>query len=456
VVRRKTKTGLVFALRFYAYGERHYLTLGAEEAGWSRSRAEEELQNVMADVRRGIWVPPVRCDSKSSTEDETGKPGDPNFHRFASDWLAGRKGEISERGIEYYTWALTHHLLPFFAGWRLSEITVEAVDAYRQFKIRQSEERRAALDRGRPKLPRTESPARPLSPATINKTIDVLQAVMALAVEYGHIDRNPASGRRRRLKVPPRASAYLDSVEQIEALLEGAHRLDNQPGARTSGRHALISTLLLAGLRAGEACALRWRDVDLANGRIYVGQSKTQAGLREVTLLPLLRDILATHKAAAATADPDAPVFVSASGKARDRDNLRNRVLDPALREADKILTGGGHPPIAGRITPHKLRHTFASILVACGEDPASVMAQIGHTDPKFTLRIYTHLMRRDEAERTRLEALVFGAASARMTSDPRHPQQMAVAPESHGAPKPTTGEAEGVSLQPQLKGDDL
>jgi hypothetical protein len=36
-------------------------------------------------------------------------------------------------------------------------------------------------------------------------------------------------------------------------------------------------------------------------------------------------------------------------------------------------------------------------------------MAQLGHTDPKFTLRVYTHLMRRDPAERARLSALVHG-----------------------------------------------
>jgi integrase len=69
-------------------------------------------------------------------------------------------------------------------------------------------------------------------------------------------------------------------------------------------------------------------------------------------------------------------------------------------------------------VTPHKLRHTFASILVACGEDPASVMAQLGHTDPSFTLRIYTHLMRRDPAERARLKALVHGEPLDPRTAD--------------------------------------
>ncbi|MGH7489936.1 MAG: tyrosine-type recombinase/integrase, partial [bacterium] len=83
------------------------------------------------------------------------------------------------------------------------------------------------------------------------------------------------------------------------------------------------------------------------------------------------------------------------------------RVLAPALALADKLLIERGQRPISHGMSPHKLRHTYASILVACGEDPASVMAQLGHTDPNFTLRIYTHTMRRDPAERARLKALV-------------------------------------------------
>ena len=59
--------------------------------------------------------------------------------------------------------------------------------------------------------------------------------------------------------------------------------------------------------------------------------------------------------------------------------------------------------------TPHRLRHTFASILVAIGKDPTYVMQQLGHTDPAFTLRVYSHTMRRSEVERERLKALVQG-----------------------------------------------
>lgn len=51
-----------------------------------------------------------------------------------------------------------------------------------------------------------------------------------------------------------------------------------------------------------------------------------------------------------------------------------------------------------------------ASILVALGVDPGSVMDQLGHADPGFTLRVYRHAMRRDPAAKARLRTLVGGA----------------------------------------------
>jgi Phage integrase family len=60
-------------------------------------------------------------------------------------------------------------------------------------------------------------------------------------------------------------------------------------------------------------------------------------------------------------------------------------------------------------ITPHSLRHTFTSLLFAIGEDPVSVMRQLGHTDPAFTLRVYAHSMGRGADERERLRALTDG-----------------------------------------------
>lgn len=58
VLERKRGDGTrVWALRFRAYGKRRRLTLGTAEEGWTRQRAGEELQNVLADVRCGTWRP---------------------------------------------------------------------------------------------------------------------------------------------------------------------------------------------------------------------------------------------------------------------------------------------------------------------------------------------------------------------------------------------------------------
>jgi integrase len=411
VLERRWKRGRGYALRFHAYGERQYLTLGMQNDGWTCKRAETELANILADVRRGTWIPPQRGRRVSARED--GAPAEPTFHEFASTWHAAREGEVSPRTHEYERWALGYHLLPYFANWRLTEIDIEAVDGYRRYKVKQAEQRRTMIESGKAARGENGCMPRPLSASSINKTIDVLQAVLALALEYGHVASNPAAGRRRRLKPPPRQPVHLDTAEQIEALLDAAGELDRDPCWRTSDRRPLIATLIFAGPRAHELCNLLWRDVDLANGRVHIGRSKTRAGLREIPLLPVLRDELAAHKASTYRSAPDDPVFPTGTGGRRDKDNLRNRILAAAIVRADELLLQRGQSPLPAGLTPHKLRHTFASVLVALGHDPASVMAALGHTDPKFTLRVYAHLMRRDAQERRRLNKLVNGESSA-------------------------------------------
>ena len=93
-------------------------------------------------------------------------------------------------------------------------------------------------------------------------------------------------------------------------------RLDRRARAdfRGVGRRAILSTLVFAGLRIGELCSLRWRDVDLAGGRLRVGEAKTDAGVREVALLPILRDELAAHRAEARYAAPEDYVFATSRG----------------------------------------------------------------------------------------------------------------------------------------------
>ncbi len=299
--------------------------------------------------------------------------------------MAARRAEVRATTAANYEWQLVHHLLPYFARHRLSQITVQEVDRYRHRKVAE----------GR------------LSPKSIDETIARLAQILEVAVEYEIVDRNPAAGPKRKIKAARRRPVHLDAANQIEAVLEAAGELDAGANARTGGRRPFVATLVFGGLRISEACQLRWRDVDLANGRLRVGEAKTDAGVREVDLLPALRDELATHKAAAGAVTANDLVFATATGTPRDKDNARERVIRPVVKRADELLEQRGQHPLPAGVTAHKLRHTYASILIALGGDPSYVMGQLGHADARFTLSVYTHQMRRGDGERQALARLV-------------------------------------------------
>lgn len=82
---------------------------------------------------------------------------------------------------------------------------------------------------------REDIPRRPLSRNTINRTIGLLAQILDVAVEYGHIQANPASGKPRKLKFAKPQRAYLDSAAQISALLEAAREVDK--GSRADRQH---------------------------------------------------------------------------------------------------------------------------------------------------------------------------------------------------------------------------
>jgi hypothetical protein len=86
---------------------------------------------------------------------------------------------------------------------------------------------------------------------------------------------------------------------------------------------------------------------------------------------------------------------------------VRKRILAKAVERANEHLEKAGSVPLPEGLTPHKLRHTFASLLVALGTDPGAVMDELGHTDPGFTLRVDRHGMRRDQQSKVQLSALV-------------------------------------------------
>jgi integrase len=372
VIERKGKQGITYAARVRAYGQRHYLSLGYSWEGATRRHAETELQNILADIRRGTWQPPQA--SPPPTPDS-----DPTFHEFASQWFETRRHEVAQRSVEDYRWGLTRHLLPFFKDHRLSQITIAEVDRYKNAKVRERERGNAR---------------RTLNNRTINATLALFAQILEVAVEYGHIQFNPARGRRRRLKAPQPKRTWLEP-EQIKPLLDATDR--GLRGGKTMPdpkMRALFATAICTGLRIGELLALRWSDVNLAHGRLTVQHAKTEAGTgRDIDIWPELHDVLATHKATTEHAKAADYVFATATGRPDTRSNIAKR-LKRAVERANEQLAGREDiPPIATELTPHSLRRTFATLLYLRGENPVYVMHQMGHTDPKLALRIYTKVM---------------------------------------------------------------
>jgi integrase len=385
VLEREGKQGVAYSIRFRAYGKRRHVTVGNSADGWTRQRAETELTNVLADVRRGIWREPEPARTTEPTVE-------PTFHEFASEWLEARRPELSGRTYEDYKWSLTHHLLPFFKSHKLSEITVREVDRYKAAKMAEGA----------------------LAPNTLNKTLTRLSQILGLAVEYELIPANPAAGKRRRVKGTRPRRPWAEP-EQLMTFLESAG--GKQPLLGGRGR-PLLATLAGAGLRIDEALSLERRNVNTAKGTLTVQQSKTEAGVRVVDLTPALRDELANYLDRSPFKKQTDLVFPTSTGRKDNRQNIRQRLMMKAIERANVKLAELGIE-LLGDVRPHGLRRTYASLRAVCGDDPVYIARQIGHEDVRFTLNVYAQAVKRRErmtdAERTEYDRAVEWAQWAQM-----------------------------------------
>ena len=202
--------------------------------------------------------------------------------------------------------------------------------------------------------------------------------------------------------------SWLDRADHIAALLDSARQLDNESRACPGQRRALLAVLLFAGLRIGEALRLRWTDVDLARGTIKIRESESDAGVRTINLLPVLRDELDAYRAGIESYR-DGYAFSTLPAGAMTPPTYEGW-LAPAVVAANEALETAGEEPLPAGLTPHSLRRTFASLLYAIGEAPPYVKAQIGHETAGRPLEMYARHMDRRDGEPERLKALVEGA----------------------------------------------
>jgi integrase len=172
--------------------------------------------------------------------------------------------------------------------------------------------------------------------------------------------------------------------------------------ARQDRLYAVWAVALAAGLRKGEALALRWQDVDLEAGTLRVSQTvqrvagklvfsepKTARSRRTVPLSPVAVTALRAHRAMQATERLRAGtlwhdsglVFTTTVGTALDPRHL-NRLFDDLCRRAN-----------IRRVRVHDLRHTCASLLLAQGVEPKVIMETLGHSQISTTMDLYAHVL---------------------------------------------------------------
>jgi integrase len=199
-------------------------------------------------------------------------------------------------------------------------------------------------------------------------------------------------GIGQRLGVAPTTAIYL----------YGCHATPGEPAYGV--RRAIIATLGLAGPRVTELCQLDNQDIDLRKARFHIRDSKTESGIRTVDIHPRLLDELAHYTNRRGPMAMNAPAFPTRTGARRDKDNVRSRMIFPAVARANELRAHRGQPPIRTHVTPHTFRRTYVTFLVAGGYDLPYVQAQVGHNNPSLTLSIYAQLMRRADRDELRTE----------------------------------------------------
>ena len=228
---RKRDGQYTYGLRIRAYGERHWVPLGTEREGWNDLRAADRRDEITALIRRGAWRPP-------NTFELDPREKNPGFHEFASDWLKRYRRTVDASTADTAEYMLSHHLLPFLHTYRLDEIDYAVLSAYVAHKLERNEEVEVAREAGVALRDGRGRPRRPLSPRTINMTLDLTARILKDAVKRGLLPSNPASDRELRLKVTQRKGNFLEADELL-ALIDAASGIDEPVSKETLARAEL-------------------------------------------------------------------------------------------------------------------------------------------------------------------------------------------------------------------------
>jgi integrase/recombinase XerD len=217
---------------------------------------------------------------------------------------------------------------------------------------------------------------RALAPATLQRKIACLRSFYRHLRREQIIDHDPTAELR-----PPRASGRLPKVLSRDEV----NRLLAQPSGdsvRALRDRALLETMYACGLRASEAIGLELAALDLQDATLRAFGKGSKERLVPVgsSAVTALSAYLADGRPRLIGLRDESHVFLNLRGRPLSRQGLYKIVQGHAA-------TAG----LADKMSPHTLRHTFATHLLAGGCDLRSLQEMLGHADIGTT-QIYTHL----------------------------------------------------------------
>jgi integrase len=361
-----------------ARGVRRSVTFGREDAGWTEKKARVELDNILADVRRGDHVPPTRL----------------TVAAFIEEWFGSyaMTRDLKRSTRSSYRTLFDLHILPAFGAKKLSTIDAAMIESFMAKKLRQG-----------------------FSPRSVNSQLQAIFMVLAEAVRLGKLPSNPAARvqriRERRAPVPVMTAAEFQAVtatyDDLVAEASGTELYDV-----TTSRLQFRLTHELA-LRRAEALGLRWKNVHLGDEPAVVicetwtkarlDTPKSEAGRRRLRISSDLARALAGHRLRSPYSADDEFVLSGRSGKPLD-DHIHADLYRRACKRA-------GVDP--ARRVNHDGRHSAISAAAASPATSAWALREFaGHSSMSTTMRYVHEANRSDEVAEAIAQAWRGEAAS--------------------------------------------
>ena len=303
---------------------------------------------------------------------DVAKADEYTVERWVKTWFEiYSKPNLRESTQERYLNHIEYHIIPEIGHIKLRKLTV------RDIQVMYNNVR----DHGRVLKGPNDKRDKSLSASYIHSLHRMLKMCLERAVKEELLIRNPCDNVV--LPKVEREEMKILKPENIKAYLAEAERRGCLP---------MMFLELCSGLRKGELAALLWEDLDIENktisinkqatrvkgGGVKVTRPKTATSIRKEPIPQQAVDLLIQEH----EKHPDSPYMFPSpvTGDMLYPDSLND------INE--KILDAIG----VERVRFHDLRHTFATIALQSGVDIRTVSGMLGHADPGFTLRTYTHV----------------------------------------------------------------